>query len=198
MAESAALLVDEVLPQEPIRQWVLSFPFQPLFLFASNPKIMGEVLGIVYRIIATHLIKKARFTKKNARTGAVTLIQRFGSALNLNVHYHMLFLDGVYTDNAYGKIRFHRVKAPCVDELSTLVNTISHRVARFFERKGLLERDAENTYLQLDHMDDDPTQQLHGHSIIYRVAAGAQRGARCLRYQPSPQNANKESRNKTA
>ena len=31
-----------------------------------------------------------------AKTGAVTLIQRFGSALNLNVHFHMLFLDGVY------------------------------------------------------------------------------------------------------
>ena len=28
---------------------------------------------------------------------AVTLIQRFGSALNPNVHFHMLFLDGVYT-----------------------------------------------------------------------------------------------------
>jgi hypothetical protein len=32
MAESAALLVDEVLPHEPIRQWVLSFPFQLRFL----------------------------------------------------------------------------------------------------------------------------------------------------------------------
>jgi len=36
MAESAALLVDEVLPEQPIRQWVLSFPFQLRFLFASN------------------------------------------------------------------------------------------------------------------------------------------------------------------
>ena len=64
MAESAALLVDEVLPHEPIRQWVLSFPFQLRFLFASYPKIMGKVLGIVYRSIATHLIRKAGFTKR--------------------------------------------------------------------------------------------------------------------------------------
>jgi hypothetical protein len=27
MAEGAALLVDEVLPHEPMRQWVLSVPF---------------------------------------------------------------------------------------------------------------------------------------------------------------------------
>ncbi len=33
MAESAALLVDEVLPEQPMRQWVLSFPFQLRFLF---------------------------------------------------------------------------------------------------------------------------------------------------------------------
>jgi ribosomal protein S27E len=83
MAESAALLVDAVFPCQPVRQWVLSFPYPLRFLFASRPVIMGRVLGIVYRAIATHLIKKAGFTKKTARTGAVTLIQRFGGALNL-------------------------------------------------------------------------------------------------------------------
>jgi hypothetical protein len=81
MAESAALLVDEVFPKQPVRQWVLSFPYPLRFLFASRPAIMGQVLGIVYRVIATHLIKKAGFTRKVAQTGAVTLIQRFGSAL---------------------------------------------------------------------------------------------------------------------
>jgi len=42
---------------------------------------MGKVLGIVYRCLATHLIKKAGLSRKTAQTGAVTLIQRFGSAL---------------------------------------------------------------------------------------------------------------------
>lgn len=53
----------------------------------ARPAIMSKVLGIVYRVIATHLIKKAGFPKKTAHTGAVTLIQRFGSSLNLNVHF---------------------------------------------------------------------------------------------------------------
>jgi hypothetical protein len=81
MAESAALLVDEVFPEQPVRQWVLSVPYPLRFLFASRPEVMGRVLGIVYRCIATHLIKKAVFSRKTAQTGAVTLIQRFGSAL---------------------------------------------------------------------------------------------------------------------
>jgi hypothetical protein len=98
MAESAALLADEVLPEKPIHQWALSFPFQLRFLFASRPELMGRALRIVYRAISCHLIKKAGLTRKTAQTGAVTLIQRFGSALNLNAHFHMLFLDGVYTE----------------------------------------------------------------------------------------------------
>jgi len=52
------------------------------------------VLGIVYRTISAHILKKARLTRTSGATGAVTLIQRFGSALNLNIHFHMLVLDG--------------------------------------------------------------------------------------------------------
>jgi hypothetical protein len=39
---------------------------------------MGKVLGIVYRAISTHLIRKAGFSLREGATGAVTLIQRFG------------------------------------------------------------------------------------------------------------------------
>lgn len=49
-AQHAALLVDEVLSHAPMRQWVLSFPFQLRFLFAAHPAIMGQVLGIVYGV----------------------------------------------------------------------------------------------------------------------------------------------------
>jgi hypothetical protein len=42
MAESAALLVDEVLPERPVRQWVLSFPFPLRFcLPAIRPSWAG-------------------------------------------------------------------------------------------------------------------------------------------------------------
>jgi hypothetical protein len=45
-----------------------------------------------------HLIKKAGLSCKTAPTGAVTLVQRFGSALNLNCRSHTLFLDGAYVE----------------------------------------------------------------------------------------------------
>ena len=131
-----------------MRQWVLSFPFLLRFLFASKPAVMGKVLGIVYRTIATHLAHKGGFAKPMAQTGAVTLIQRFGSALNLNIHYHMLFLDGVYIEDKYGTSRFRRVKAPTSDELSKLTHTIAQRVGCHLERRGLLESDTGTNWLR--------------------------------------------------
>jgi hypothetical protein len=121
------LLVDEVLPQQPMRQWVFSVPFPLRFLFASQAKIMGKALDIFYRSIATHLSHKAGYKKSTAHTGAVTLIQRFGSALNLNIHFHLLFLDGVYVGAADSSARFRRVKAPTSAELTQLIHTIAHR-----------------------------------------------------------------------
>jgi len=145
MAESAALLVDEVLSHRPIRQWVFSVP-QPLrYLFTSQPKVMGKVLGIVYRTLATHLIHKAGYKKSDAHTGAITLIQRFGSALNLNIHFHMMFPDGVYVDRGDKLDRFRWVKAPSSAELSQLTHTMAHRIGRYLQRQGLLVTQSEQS-----------------------------------------------------
>ena len=123
---------------------------------------MGKVLGIVYRTLATHITNKAGYNKQAAHTGAVTLIQRFGSALNLNIHFHMLFLDGVYAEDDYGKTRFHRIKSPNKSELTVLAHRISQRVANFLEREGLLVSDADNDYLTLDGLEEDPMLQING------------------------------------
>jgi hypothetical protein len=146
------------------------------FLFSSRPGIMGQVLGIVYLVIATHLVKKASHTHPAAKTGAVTLIQRLGSALNLNIHFHMLFLDGAYIEHCDGSSRFRWVKVPTTADLTLLAHTIVHRVGRFLERQGLRERDAENSYLAGNAVDENPLNQLLGSSITYRIAVGPQAG----------------------
>jgi hypothetical protein len=186
MAETAALLVDDVLPYKPIRQWVLSFPYPLRFLLSNSPQVMSKVLGIVNRSISTHLIKKAGFKATQAQTGAVTLIQRFGSALSLNVHFHMLFIDGVYQEKHNRQLRFHRVNAATTSELHTLVATISQRVAGHLERQGLLVRDDESSYLTLDLQDDDAMSQIQGHSITYRIAVGPQQGRKVFTLQTIP------------
>ena len=180
MAETAALLVDEVFPERPVRQWVLSVPHPLRFLFANDPETMGAVLGVVHRCLAAHLIGKAGLSSKSAHTGAVTLIQRFGGALNLNVHFHMLLLDGVYVERADGTLRFRRVGAPTSGELDELTRTLARRIGRLLERRGLVERDAENAWLAGDE-DPEPAaiDTLRAASITCRIALGA-----CARASP--------------
>ena len=81
-------------------------------------------------------IVKTTYTRTAAYTGAVTLIQCFGSALNLNIHFHILFLDGVYVNGA--DARFRWVKAPTDAELSKLTHTIAYRIGRYLETTGLV------------------------------------------------------------
>jgi hypothetical protein len=96
MAETAAYLVDRVIARVPVRQWVLSFPIALRILLAAHPQLLTPVLRIVHRVIASFLLSQAGLERTAADAGAVTLIQRFGSAANLNVHLHCLVLDGVY------------------------------------------------------------------------------------------------------
>jgi len=98
----------------------------------------------------------------------------------------MLFMDGVYTKNKQGKTTFQRTKAPVQHELAKLVHTISHRVAGFLERQGVLERDEAYSYLQLEGMDEDPMQQLIGCSVSYRIAVGPQQGRKVFSLQTLP------------
>jgi hypothetical protein len=175
MAETAALLADEVLPRRPLRQWVLSLPFALRFLLARDPEVLTQVLAIVYRAIAGHILEKARLTRTTGATGAVTLIQRFGSALNLNVHFHMLFLDGAYLTGTKPPV-FRRIAAPSEKELKAAVRRIAERIGRALERRGLLVRDCENAYLTLDPVAGGPMDDLLGHSITYRVAMGPRAG----------------------
>jgi hypothetical protein len=72
MVETAAHLVDHVIPHVPVRQWVLAFPIALRILFAAHPQLLTPVLRIIHRVIARLLIKQAGAKGSEAHTGAVT------------------------------------------------------------------------------------------------------------------------------
>ncbi len=178
MVESAAHLVDHVFPEQPVRQFVLTFPFPLRLLLAAEPRALSEVLAVVQRGISTFLIRRSGYTvASGARTGAVTLIQRFGSALNLNPHLHMLFLDGAYTFQGSRAV-FHRARRPQRDDVVRLLHRLSGRIARLLERRGLLIKDSECVGLNLEA--DSSLEHLQAASIQYRIAVGPNAGRKAL------------------
>jgi len=90
MAESAALLVDDVFPEQPVQRWVLSFQYPLRFLFASRPAIMGHVLGIIYPCIAMHLIKVTGSSARRSSRMAVYGLLLFASTLFFGDEIRML------------------------------------------------------------------------------------------------------------
>ena len=153
---------------------MLTFPFPLRFLLAANPKALTEVLAVVQRGISTNLIRRAGFTvASGAKTGAVSLIQRFGSVLNLNPHLHMLFLDGALEFHA-SKARFHRSRRATNEELAKLLDSLNWRIARLLERRGLLV--TETQHPEFDLVMGSGLEQLQAASIQYRIAVGPHAG----------------------
>ena len=60
MADTAKHLVDHVVPDVPVRQWVLSLPYAHRFLLSSHPKILTSTIGIFNRAITSFYEKKAK------------------------------------------------------------------------------------------------------------------------------------------
>ena len=90
MADTAAHLVDRVIPIVPVRQWVLSLPFALRYRMAYDARLTSDVLNVFIRALFGELRRRAHelFDLVSPQCGAVTFVQRFGDALNANVHFH--------------------------------------------------------------------------------------------------------------
>ncbi len=186
MSQTAAHLVDHVIPHVPVRQWVLSLPIPLRLLLAAQPELVTLVLLVMQRVLARHLVDGAQLTTDDGQGGAVTLIQRFGSAANLNIHLRCLVLDGVYRCDADGTPTFVEVGAPTDDELHALLQTAITRLMKMFTRRGVLIEEMEQTYLAEPDADGDEARTLRplqAAAVSYRIAFGPRAGQKVLTLQ---------------
>ena len=135
-AQTAAHLVDHVIPHVPVRQWVLSLPIPLRLLLAAQPKLVTLVLQVVHRVITLHLLGQAGFKPDEADSGAATLIQRVGSAANLNIHLHCMVLDGVYQRGTDGAPEFVEASAPTDGALQAVLHKIITRTTQAAHPSG--------------------------------------------------------------
>ena len=180
MSESAAHLVDEVLPHKAIRQWVLTFPVPIRLCLAVRPKIMARALDIAHLVIGTYYRKKAGLKATQSKTGAVTLIQRFGGSLNLNIHFHQLFVDGCYElNNQKEPSDFYAASAPTLAELQEVLLQIIKKITKYLERQKIIIKE-ENQDFQLPIDEEDTLSKLQASSVTYRFATGKSKGKKAL------------------
>jgi hypothetical protein len=80
---TAAHLVDNVLPVAPYRQWTFSFPWKLRWALARDERLLSSVLTVCLRALFSIQRRRARKLGVRGQTGAITFVQRFGSALQL-------------------------------------------------------------------------------------------------------------------
>ena len=177
MADTAAHLVDRVIPRVPVRQWVLSLPFKLRYRMAYDSELLTDILNIFVRAVFGDLRRRARETLglKRSQSGAVTFVQRFNSGLGLNVHFHAAVLDGVYAADPDGNPLFHELPAPEDEEVLRVTTLIAARVQSLIECRGLEEAAdmlAEN---------DPGLASIYAAAVRNRIALGPQAGERVAR-----------------
>lgn len=172
MNDTAIFLDERVFPEKPVRQWVLSFPFFIRYLMAYDPKIVTAILKIHNQVIGSWYKSKcqADASRKNIKSGAVIVVQRFGGALNVNPHFHSLFIDGCYFKEEV-KIKFAKTSGPGQVELEVILKKIVRKTIRYLMKRSYIEEENISEGLVPNPMSD-----LHGQSVAYRIAVGKRRG----------------------
>jgi hypothetical protein len=177
MAERAAHLVDHVFPVVPVRQWVLSLPHRLRYVLAWDHALCRAVTGVFVRAVLGLLRRRARQQDApDGRGGAVAIIQRFGAALNLNIHVHALVLDGVYVEDGVA-LRFHACDPPTDDEMDRLLGTIERRLHRLLARRGVVEAIGDDGGADRWREEAPVLAGIAAASVEGRLALGARAGA---------------------
>ncbi|MGC9986625.1 MAG: transposase zinc-binding domain-containing protein [Polyangia bacterium] len=184
MNAGALTLVDHVLPEVPIRQFVLTMPFPLRFPLAFDGKLLGQVLRIFTDTVAANYRKRlADQGIPSGQYGAVTVIQRANSDLRCNPHVHAIFLDGVYAPDRDGKgFMFHPAPAPTQADVEAIVERASKRILRFLQRRGVITLvaapgDGEVTVVTDETIGDKDPLLARLDPLLARLLAAATAGA---------------------
>ena len=162
MVDSAVHLEANVLPEVPIRHWVCTLPWGVRALLAYDQKLCTQVLHAFVSVARRSLAKRAKVllglkSVRHVLTGAVAAIQRTDSALRLNVHFHVLVLDGVYVRNATsGELEFHTLPTPTRAQVAEIAERTALRLEKALRARGRSLQpddytDPEPLPLQLEH-----------------------------------------------
>jgi hypothetical protein len=143
MCNTAAVVVDRVIPDVPVRQWVMSTPFEMRLLLARNAAAFGELMRIfAEEVLGQYRLRAARLGIANAQGGALVFQHRFGGSLNLNTHLHAVVVDGVFekkeAHHGTTRARFHALPPPEPVELTAIAYDVYRKFAEWLRKKGVL------------------------------------------------------------
>jgi hypothetical protein len=181
MAQSAANLLDYILPQHvPLRQWVLTLPFELRARLAYD----RELLGGVGRVFIDTLLRWYTRTLcahgvRGGQSGAVTVVQRTSADLRLNPHLHAILLDGAFAPGNDGTLHFHALPSLSSGQVADLMQAVRVRILRFLARRGIIHDLRELAVADAEFAEREPALAALASASVSGVApAGPERRKR--------------------
>jgi hypothetical protein len=118
MAQTATNWLDHVLPATPLRQLVVTFPFELRQRLAYHGKALGAVGRIFMDSVLGWYRRRMRDEGiRDGRSGAVMVVQRNNADIKLSPHIHAILVDGVFATVPEGKPVFHALPRLSTDEV---------------------------------------------------------------------------------
>jgi hypothetical protein len=176
--EAAAHLVDEVLPEVPIRQWTLAFPWRLRWLLLRD----GAALSLCLReLLRAVFAWQRRVARRQGATGtlecgAVSMLQLFSGALQPHPHFHVLVPDGVFAGPGCA---FVAVPPPSDEEVTKVLVRVVTRVTKRLEATGVLAAE------EVERPEDDTVEALQWYALQERLALAVEPAPR----RPRPRQA---------
>ena len=100
--------------------------------------MQNTIVNFIIKCIEEYYLSAAlKLGIKDSSTGSITFIQRFGSALNLKYHLHLINIDGVYFYNSVGKLEHRNIPTPSKDELDYVISNIVNKLIMYLKSLGL-------------------------------------------------------------
>ncbi len=150
MNATSANLMERVLPETGLRQWVLTFPFPWRWRLAQDGALFGQLTRLfVETVQGFYACRAAREGVQGAQTGTVTVAQRTSSDLRLNPHLHLVALDGAWHEQG-GELCWQGLSHLKTSEVGGVLEKAVLRMARYLRRRGLLGSDEDDRDLAGD------------------------------------------------
>lgn len=142
MAQTAAHLVEDVLPRVALRQWVLTFPYGWRKRLGYDAELLSALTSVFLKTLLAFYKRRTggKGVGKGGKSGAVVSVQRTSSDLKLNPHLHAVFLDGGYVEASPKTEGPHFVPLGHLQtgEVAEVLEKSIAKMQRFLRRKGLL------------------------------------------------------------
>jgi hypothetical protein len=136
MCATAADLIEQVLPEVGLRQWVLTFPFAWRPRLARDGGLLRALTRIFVQTVNGFYVEQVGGRSGRAvKSGAVTVVQRTSSDLRLNPHLHVVFLDGAYREDG-AELYWEPLVHLRTREVGAVLERAVKRMAKYLCRQG--------------------------------------------------------------